>query len=99
MRTAYDLLLIDQNADDHTIKQAYLERVHHFSPEHDPVNFQRVRDAYEKIKTARMRARYRLFEEPEVDLMQILADQLETKAPERPSADLLLKMLQESSTW
>ncbi|MCI5212369.1 MAG: J domain-containing protein, partial [Candidatus Electrothrix sp. ATG2] len=75
MKTPYEILGISEECDDKTVKQGYLLMVKQFPPERFPEDFQRIRHAYEKIKTEKDRAALELFDttlpEPE-ELIQEL---------------------------
>ena len=59
----YLVLDVPLNADDQTIRQAYLKAVKGSPPEAAPERFQAVRQAYEKIKDQVGRHRYVLLDE------------------------------------
>ncbi len=46
----YQILQVPLDADDHTIRQTYLEAVKRCPPERDPLQFQRLSSAYDSIK-------------------------------------------------
>lgn len=58
----YLILNVPANADDATIRRAYLEAVRAWPPEHHAEQFQAVNVAYEKIKDAAARTHYELFD-------------------------------------
>lgn len=64
MKTAFDVLGVAMNADDHAIKKAYLKKVRTFPPSTAPDEFREIQDAYNYLKTERARAAYRLFHLP-----------------------------------
>lgn len=96
MQSAYDILQVAPSADDQAIKHAYLQAVRQYTPEQNPEMFQQVRDAYETIKTPRLRAKYNLLHEPEVNVYQLLERHIKNQPTKRPSAKQLLKALEES---
>lgn len=49
MRKDYEILGIDENADEKTIKRAYFKLIRTYSPEKDPERFQEIRSAYERL--------------------------------------------------
>lgn len=49
MKKYYYILEIDETIDKKTIKRAYAKMVKKYRPEHEPVKFQEVRDAYDAI--------------------------------------------------
>ena len=59
----YLVLDVPLNADDQTIRQAYLKAVKDSPPETDPKLFQEANQAYEKIKDQASRHRYVLFDQ------------------------------------
>ena len=96
MKTAFEVLEVDEGADDQAIKAAYLAKVRQFPPEQAPREFQRIRTAFEAISTERRRAAYYLFhcELPNIDeLAEILIDR---KSSTRPAEKTMKKMLAES---
>ena len=58
----YLVLGVPSEADDQTIRQAYLNAIKESPPEADPKRFQAVSQAYEKIKDRESRHRYILFD-------------------------------------
>ena len=58
----YLVLGLAPDADDRTIRRAYLEAIKLSPPDHDPKRFQAVSAAYEKIKDEPSRHRYTLFD-------------------------------------
>ncbi len=61
MKTPYEILEVQEDADDAGIKKAYLGMVRRYPPERFPDDFQRVYQAYAQIKTVEDRLSYRLF--------------------------------------
>ncbi len=61
MKNPYDVLEVAATADDARIKKAYLGMVRRYPPERCPEDFQRIQQAYERIKTEEDRLSYRLF--------------------------------------
>jgi curved DNA-binding protein CbpA len=57
----YDLLGVAPDADDKMVRDAYLEAVKRFPPEHCPEEFSAVNQAYQAIKDEESRLRYILF--------------------------------------
>jgi DnaJ-class molecular chaperone len=57
----YDLLGVAPDADDEAVRDAYLEAVKRFPPEHSPEQFSAVNEAYQTIKDEESRLRYILF--------------------------------------
>lgn len=58
---AYILLNVSEEADDASIKEAYLRYVQKYSPERHPELFEIVRRAFESIATESDRLNYHLF--------------------------------------
>ena len=57
----YHILGLTSDADDEAIRNAYLEAVKRFTPEHSPEQFSAVNEAYQTIKDEESRLRYLLF--------------------------------------
>lgn len=55
--TATEILGIAANASQDEIRRAYVEKVKQFPPDRSPEEFERIRDAYEKLRDPRSRAR------------------------------------------
>lgn len=53
MRKDYEILGIDENADEKAIKRAYFKLIRTYSPEKDPEHFQEIRSAYERLLEAK----------------------------------------------
>ena len=58
----YLVLQVSRDANDATIRRAYLEAIRVSPPETEPIRFKEVTAAYEKIKDASKRAHYKLFD-------------------------------------
>ncbi len=58
----YLVLKVPLDADDGTIRQAYLAAVRRWSPDTHPAEFKQVAAAYELIKDWESRCRYKLFD-------------------------------------
>ncbi len=86
MKTPFEILNVPEDADDRQIKDAYLQAVRQFPPEHHPEQFKRIRQAYERIATEEDRLRFLLFDtsipDP-VDMVQLVLD-----SKKRDRADL-----------
>ncbi len=72
MKTPYEILEVPEQASDAEIKQAYLQKVKQFPPDHHHEQFQRVQQAYETIKDLESRTQYALFTVPEADFNGLL---------------------------
>lgn len=72
MKTPYDILDVAEQATDAEIKQAYLQKVKQFPPDHYHQQFQQIHKAYEAIKDLSSRTKYALFTVPEADFNSLL---------------------------
>jgi curved DNA-binding protein CbpA len=72
------VLEVAPEATDDEIRAAYLRKVKQFPPDRNPVEFERVRDAYELLRDRRQRIRHRLLSD---DLLAPLETLLERHAP------------------
>lgn len=59
--TPYEYLGIDFNADDKTVRSAYLELIKTYPPDREPERFKEIAKAYETIKDEKKRLEYYLF--------------------------------------
>lgn len=53
MNTYYEILGLEPGASQVEIKKAYFKMIRQFSPESDPEQFQKIREAYEQLKSAK----------------------------------------------
>jgi len=97
MQTPFEILSVDENADDATIKKAYLAKVKQHPPEHQAEAFQRIRAAFELIQTDKQRRNYQLFHVQAPDFDALLRQALQPGQGVRPEADLLAGALAESA--
>ncbi|MGZ8216912.1 J domain-containing protein [Methylomagnum sp.] len=95
METPYEILGVDEDADDESIKKAYLRKVREFPPEQQGEAFRRVREAYEHIATDKQRRQYRLFYRGQPDVSALLKLALKPGKTERPDAATLIAALAE----
>lgn len=58
---AFDILNVTPEAEDRTIREAYLTLIKKYTPEKDPAQFQILSDAYQTIKDRKSRLEYYLF--------------------------------------
>lgn len=57
----YEILGVSPDADDGTIRNAYLSLVRRFSPDADPEAFKRINWAHEQLKDEKSRLKHYLF--------------------------------------
>jgi curved DNA-binding protein CbpA len=57
-----DVLGVSAEANEKEIRSAYLEKVKAHPPDHDPAEFERIRDAYEILRDPRRRTEHLLLE-------------------------------------
>jgi len=82
----YRLLRVPRDADDATIRQAYLSAIRETPPESDPHRFAALNRAYESIKDERSRISYELFNaEPDGDSpIDALVRHARSEGPPKP---------------
>ena len=56
-KKAWEILGISVNSDQEQIRRAYLEKVKQHAPDKDPEEFERIRDAYTKLRDSQGRTR------------------------------------------
>jgi curved DNA-binding protein CbpA len=95
MQTPFEILDVAEDAEDELIKKAYLKKVREFPPEQSAEAFQRVRAAYEQIKTLKQRHNHRLFHHDKPDFSVLLERAFAPGAPQRPDANTLIAALTE----
>lgn len=93
MKTPFEILGVDETADDQQIKKAYLAEVRQFPPERFPEEFKRIREAYEKIKTVKDRLRYLLFDTRLPAAEEIAGLLLDATAKKRPDEERFRALL------
>jgi len=74
MYNPFITLGVADDADDDAVRQAYRQLMRQYPPERDAKAFQAIRDAYEALKTAEGRAKYRIFgpDEPITNLLELV---------------------------
>ncbi|MBF0165741.1 MAG: DnaJ domain-containing protein [Magnetococcales bacterium] len=97
MNDPFALLGVAEDADDETVRKAYLHLVRIHSPDKDAARFQEIRAAYENIAQASDRLSHRLFEAPKPDPVPLVAAWLRGEEKQAtPSALPLIALLRES---
>ncbi|MEO5334181.1 MAG: J domain-containing protein [Magnetococcus sp. YQC-5] len=96
MNDHFATLGIAEDANDETVRKAYLQLVRTFPPERDPVRFQEIRAAYDALADSRNRLAYRLFHAPKPDVRPMLASLLQEGVPTPPDEAAFLTVLRES---
>jgi len=96
MKTPFDLLGLPENATDEAIKKAYLQKVRQYPPERAPEQFQKIRAAFEAIKTQQQRLKYQLFHHEPPSLNALLEHAQQSGTPQRPKVELMTQALAES---
>lgn len=93
MTDPYRLLGVARDADDATIRAAYLAAVRDCPPDRDAARFAALRQAYDTLATHRARLRHAMFnrEAPTTnDFFHALREEL---TPRRPTAPALLQLI------
>lgn len=98
METPFEILGVDEDAADDTIKAAYLRSVREYPPERNAEAFRRIRDAYELISSEKRRREYRLFHHAQPDLALLLRRAVQPGPPNRPDAAALIGAFTEGLT-
>ena len=98
MNRPFDILQVSPDSDDASIRKGYLAMVHKYPPERFPEEFQRIRAAYESIKTETDRLKTSLFD-CSIPIMDDFTDAIQGYGtPGRPSEVQLRQLLDESIT-
>ena len=94
----YEVLGISENADQNTLRKAYLEKIRRYSPEDSPEMFEKIADAYALVKDETARAKLRVFGLPGKKTGARLCDLVlkEKKTRQRIGVKAWLDLLRES---
>ena len=97
MPNPYEVLAVGTDDDDETIRQAYLAAVRRFPPDRRPQDFQRICEAYERIKNEESRLALLLFEPAQGETLDdLLAEErCRTLSRRRIGLSSLLSLLSE----
>lgn len=87
MPDPYTVLGLPPDADDEAVRRAYLDLTRAFPPEQHPEKSAAVRAAYEKLRTADARARYRLLGVWAEDTIETVIEEATCRTP-RPRPGL-----------
>lgn len=93
MKTPYAILEVAEPATDGEIKQAYLQKVKQFPPDHFHDQFQQIHQAYQAIKDLSSRTKHALFTVPEADFNALLDHAFSFGPATSISADQVDKLL------
>lgn len=83
MADPYAVLGLPADSDDAAVRRRYLELVRQYPPEQHPERFAAVRRAYETLRDADARLRYRLFEAGRDETVEALIEELACRTPRR----------------
>ena len=93
MKTPYEILGISEDCNNDTVKKGYLGMVKQFPPERFPDDFQRIRNAYEKIKTEKDRVALELFDKTLPDPKELIRELKRFSPENRPDEQTLQELL------
>ncbi len=96
MKTPFEILDTPEDSDDKSIKKAYLQMVKRYPPERFPAEFQRVRAAYERVKTLKDRIRFAVFDTTLPEVEELILDIRASRKGKRPDIEMLRKLLRTS---
>ncbi len=96
MKTPFEILETPEDSDDKSIKKAYLQMVKRYPPERFPAEFQRVRVAYERVKTLKDRLRFAVFNTTLPEVEELILDIRASRQGKRPDIEMLRKLLRTS---
>jgi len=92
----YTLLSIERDADDETIKHAYLDQIRRYPADRDAQRFDQIRTAFERIRSRRDRLSYRLFESEPPTPQSLLTHLAACAKPGRPTKEQFQALLRMS---
>lgn len=93
MRDPYRTLDVMPGATDEQIHRAYLAKVQEFPPDRDAMRFQEIRQAYEAVKTRRLRLQHELFNREPPEVADLLEVALAPATLRRPKETLIRQLL------
>lgn len=93
MKTPYEILNVSPDADDATVKQAYLASIKDNPPDKAPEQFQIINAAYEQIKTLEKRLKFELFNLPTANFDSLLDSAMNTGSQTDLTPELLRKLI------
>lgn len=93
MNNPWIILGIADDADDKMVKQAWLKWIKRYPPDRAPELFQQIQQAYEQLKTERLRTAQRLFHPQPPTRDEILLALLQEREPTPPSLSLCQQLL------
>lgn len=76
MSDPYAVLELPSDAEDDAIRARYLELIKQYTPEAHAAKFASIRQAYEQLKDAETRLRYRLFEAGKEETVAAIIEEL-----------------------
>ncbi len=82
----------DKGLDDKVVKEAYMQLVKQYPPEHEPERFMQIRKAFEQLETHKKRLKYDFLDTSLPDL-QDLSILLPKKPLKRPSLKQVQQLL------
>jgi curved DNA-binding protein CbpA len=93
MKTPFDILGVNEDANDEAIKKAYLQKVRQYPPERAPEQFKRIRSAFEASQSLHQRLKYQLFHHEAPSINALLEHGLEMGKPQRMTENVLTQAL------
>ncbi len=93
MKTPYEILSIPRDSDDEIVKKGYLVMVKRYPPERFPKEFQRIRAAYESVKTQKARMSFFLFDTTLPDVDELIEDVRAGADKGRPDLQTMRRLL------
>ncbi len=94
----YLILKVPREVTDEAIHEAYLQAIRDCPPEHDAQRFQTVRQAYEMLRTEKLRIQYELFNTDLPDTEDLLQQGMpDADVTIRPSLKAFQNMLERGS--
>ena len=97
MSNPYQVLGIARDADDATVRAAYLRAVQHCPPDRDAERFAALRRAFDAVATHRLRVANDLFDKEPPTLESMIHFLESSLAPRRPDIATLLRVLKDGS--
>ena len=93
MQDPYLILDVAEDAADEDVHRAYLAAVRRWPAEQEPERFQSIRQAYETLRTKRLRLEYALFNTETPTARELLERLSGGERPQRPDIDRFRELL------
>lgn len=93
MRDPYRILQVSRDADDESIRAAFLQAIKKYPPDRHPQQYERLRAAHAQIDTLRNRLSFELLDHDLPDVLDVLEQTAPLQAPLPPDLAVICALL------